>query len=120
MIMKLFKKKQLAQKRRWRIRKKVSGTPERPRVTVCFSNKNIHAQCIDDLSARTLFSVSTNDKNHTSLLPNVAGASKIGADFSIKLKEGGVSSIVFDRAGRKYHGCVKAFAESLREGGLVF
>ena len=119
-IMNLFKKKQLAQKRKWRIRKKVSGTSDRPRVTVCFTNRNIHAQCIDDIASHTLFSISTNSKIHEKILPNVEGASKLGSEFAKSLKSGGVDSIVFDRSGRKYHGCVKAFAESMREGGLKF
>ena len=118
--MNLFKKKQLAQKRKWRIRKKVSGTSDRPRVTVCFTNRNIHAQCIDDIASHTLFSISTNSKLHEKILPNVEGASKLGSEFAKSLKAGGVDSIVFDRSGRKYHGCVKAFAESMREGGLKF
>jgi len=118
--MKIAKKKILSQKRRWRIRKKVNGTASRPRVTVCFTNQNIHAQCIDDVAASTLFSASTNDKGSTELLPNITGATKLGSDFADKLKKGGVKSIVFDRAGKKYHGCVKAFAESLRGKGLEF
>ena len=118
--MKLLKKRELAQKRRWRIRKKVNGTAVRPRVTVCFTNKNIHAQCIDDLAMNTLYSTSTNSKEFKSLLPNVEGAGKLGAEFASKLKSSGINSIVFDRAGRKYHGCVKAFAESMRKEGLEF
>ncbi len=118
--MNLFKKKQLAQKRKWRIRKKIIGSSSRPRITVCFTNKNIHAQCIDDLSGHTHHSVSTNNKDHSNLLPNVEGATKLGSDLASKLKQGGVTSIVFDRAGRKYHGCVKAFADSLRQEGIKF
>ena len=118
--MKLLKKRELAQKRRWRIRKKVKGTSDRPRVTVCFTNKNIHAQCIDDDAMTTLFALSTNSKEHISILPNVEGAGKLGVDFAKKLKTGGVNSIVFDRAGRKYHGCVKSFADSMRNDGLEF
>jgi large subunit ribosomal protein L18 len=118
--MNLFKKKQLSQKRKWRIRKKVNGSDSRPRITVCFTNKNIHAQCVDDISGHTQYSVSTNDKDHSNLLPNVEGATKLGSDFASKLKKGGVSTIVFDRSGRKYHGCVKAFADSLRQEGIKF
>ena len=118
--MNLFKKKQLAQKRRWRIRKKVNGTGDRPRVTVRFTNKNIHVQCVDDIAAHTLFSLSTNSKDYIKVLPNVEGAPKLGSEFAKTLKSAGVTSIVFDRAGRKYHGCVKVFADSMRKGGVNF
>ena len=69
--MNLSKKKELIQKRRWRIRKKVRGTAERPRVTVRFSNKNIHAQCIDDIKAHTMTSLSTNLAEFKDVLPNL-------------------------------------------------
>ena len=118
--MNLFKKRELAQKRRWRIRKKVNGTAERPRVTVYFSNKNIHAQCIDDENGQTLASISTNNNDYKSLLPNVAGAEKIGTAFGEILSKNGTKTIVFDRAGRKYHGCVKTFAEALRSNKIKF
>tara|TARA_B100000212_G_scaffold316099_1_gene270754 strand:- start:1472 stop:1828 length:357 start_codon:yes stop_codon:yes gene_type:complete len=118
--MNLSKKKELAQKRRWRIRKKVNGTAERPRVTVRFTNKNIHAQCIDDLKSHTMTSLSTNMAEFKDLLPNLEGANKLGSAFGLKIKEEGVNTIVFDRAGRKYHGCVKAFADALREQKLKF
>ena len=118
--MKLSKKKELVQKRRWRIRKKINGTAERPRVAVRFTNKNIHAQCIDDLTSHTMTSLSTNLAEFKDVLPNLDGAKKLGSAFGLKIKEVGVNTIVFDRAGRKYHGCVKAFAEALREQGLQF
>ena len=118
--MNLFKKKELVQKRRWRIRKKVNGTAERPRVAVCFTNKNIHAQCIDDLKSHTMTSLSTNVAEFKDVLPNLEGAKKLGSAFGLKIKEFGVNTIVFDRAGRKYHGCVKAFADALREQKLEF
>ena len=118
--MKLSKKKELERKRRWRIRKKVNGTAERPRLTVCFTNKNVHAQCIDDTADHTLFALSTNSKDISDVLPNVAGATKVGKAMGEKVKAAGVSSVVFDRAGRKYHGCVKAFADAAREAGLQF
>ena len=118
--MNLTKKKELAQKRKWRIRKKVIGSVSRPRIAVCFTNKNIHAQCIDDENSHTLHSLSTNNSDFKSVLPNLEGAQKLGSAFGKKLKEGGLTSIVFDRSGRKYHGCVKAFADSLRENGLKF
>jgi large subunit ribosomal protein L18 len=118
--MKLSKKKELAQKRRWRIRKKVNGSADRPRVAVCFTNKNIHAQCIDDIKGHTIIGVGTTHTDYSKLLPNVSGAEALGTALGEKIKEKGLTSIVFDRSGRKYHGCVKAFAEALRNQGLQF
>lgn len=118
--MKLAKKRELAQKRRWRIRKKVYGTKGRPRVTVCFTNKNIHAQCIDDENGHTLNALSTNSPDYKDLLPNIDGATKLGDAFGDILSKHGVSTIVFDRAGRKYHGAIMAFAESLRSKKIKF
>ena len=118
--MKLSKKRELRQKRRWRIRKKVRGTAERPRLTICFTNKNIHVQCIDDSVARTLVSTSTNEKDKLGVLPNLDGSAKLGKIFSERIKASGLTTVVFDRAGRKFHGCVKAFAEAVRDAGIVF
>ncbi|MBT7923802.1 MAG: 50S ribosomal protein L18 [Opitutae bacterium] len=118
--MKLSKKRELRQKRRWRIRKKVRGTAERPRLTICFTNKNIHVQCIDDSVARTLVATSTNEKDMLEVLPNLDGSAKLGKIFSERIKASGLTTVVFDRAGRKYHGCVKAFAEAVRDAGIVF
>ena len=118
--MNLFKKKELKQKRRWRIRKKVKGTANRPRVAVCFTNKNIHVQCIDDENGHTVIAASTNEKQFKELLPNVNGSQMLSKAFGERLVEKGVKTIVFDRSGRKYHGCVKAFAESLRDLQIKF
>ena len=118
--MKLSKKKELVQKRRWRIRKKINGSADRPRIAVRFTNKNIHAQCIDDINGHTLLGLGTTHTDFKDLLPNIKGAQKLGTIMGEKIKEKGFSSIVFDRSGRKYHGCVKAFAEALREQGLQF
>ena len=74
--MKLSKKKELSQKRRWRIRKKINGTAERPRVCVRFSNKNIHAQCVDDEKSHTVVGIATTHADFKEILPNVAGAEK--------------------------------------------
>ena len=93
--MNLSKKKELVQKRRWRIRKKVNGTAERPRVAVCFTNKNIHAQCIDDLKSHTMTSLSTNVAEFKDVLPNLEGAKKLGSEFVLKIKDDGVNTIVF-------------------------
>ena len=118
--MKLQKKKQLLQKRRWRIRKKVNGTVERPRLAVRFTQKHIHAQCIDDLQGITLTYLSTVAKEAKGNLPNVEGSTVFGKLFGEKIKSAGIKRIVFDRAGRKYHGCVKAFADAVRSHGVEF
>lgn len=118
--MNLQKKRALAQKRKWRIRKKVIGSAHRPRVAVCFTNKNLHAQCIDDGNSHTLISISSNENDLKAVLPNVSGSEKIGTEFGKRIKAAGIESIVFDRSGRKYHGCVKSFAEALRKEGLKF
>lgn len=115
--MKLEKKQNLAQKRRWRIRKKVAGTVERPRLSLHFSNKHGYAQCIDDVGGITLFYLSTlaKDLRSQKILPNVEGAKKFGKEFGERAKAIGIKTVVFDRSGRRYHGAVKAFAESARE-----
>ena len=118
--MKLSKKKELAQKRRWRIRKKIIGSSTRPRVAVCFTNKNIHAQCIDDENGKTLLGLSTNHSDFKDVLPNVTGAQKFGHALGEQMKSKGYTSIVFDRSGKRYHGCVKAFADALREKEVKF
>ena len=118
--MNLGKKRDLLQKRRWRIRKKIVGTSIRPRVTVRFTNKNIHAQCINDESSTTLVAISTNEKELKDFLPNVAGSEHIGSLLGKRIKDAGINTVVFDRAGRKYHGCVKVFADSVRQVGLEF
>jgi large subunit ribosomal protein L18 len=119
-LMNLAKKRDLLQKRRWRIRKKIIGTQDRPRLTVRFTNKNIHAQCINDDLSTTLVAISSNEKELNDCLPNISGSEKIGSAFALKLSNAGIKTVVFDRAGRKYHGCVKAFADALRSSGLEF
>jgi large subunit ribosomal protein L18 len=118
--MKLERKRKLARNRRHRIRRKISGTAERPRLTVRFTHKHVYAQCIDDDAGRTLVYASSLDKNGEGAKPNIEGAQSLGAKVAELAKEKGIEAVVFDRAGRLYHGCVKAFAESAREGGLKF
>jgi large subunit ribosomal protein L18 len=115
-------KAMLLQKRRWRIRKKVSGTSIRPRLSVKFSAKNIYAQAINDDAGTTLVFLSSLDAElrKQKLKANIAGAKVLGTAFAEKAKAAGVSSVVFDRNGARYHGKVKVFADSAREGGLVF
>ena len=119
---KIEKKNKLLQRRRWRIRKAVVGSPERPRLVVKFTNLHIHAQIIDDAAGRTLIGASTTQKamREKKLLPNVAGATEFGTLFGEAAKNAGFSAVVFDRAGRRYHGTVKAFADAAREAGLQF
>ena len=117
--MKLEKKRALLQRRRWRIRKKVKGTAERPRLSVHFSNKHIYAQCIDDTKGHTLLYLSSLAKD-SNLKANTEGALALGKSFAEKAIAAGIESVVFDRCGRRYHGCVKSFAEATREGGLKF
>jgi large subunit ribosomal protein L18 len=115
-------KAMLLQKRRWRIRKKVTGTAIRPRLNVRFSAKNIYAQAINDESGTTLVFLSSLDAElrKQKLKANIAGAKVLGTAFAEKAKAAGVTSVVFDRGGARYHGKVKVFADSAREGGLVF
>ena len=120
--MNINKKLELQQKRRWRIRRKVSGTADRPRLSVHFSNKHIYAQCVNDKNGSTLVSLSTVDKTLRSekSSANVKGAGLLGKAFSEKATAAGVSKVVFDRNGRRYHGGVKAFADAARKVGLEF
>lgn len=118
--MSLEQKKKLAQKRRWRIRKKIQGTAEKPRLNVRFSNKHMYAQCINDRQGITLCFLSSLSKKLQSkgLKANKAGAAQFGKEFSVHAIEAGISKVVFDRGGRRFHGCVQEFATSARSGGL--
>ena len=116
--MKLSKKLSLLRKRRWRIRKKINGTAERPRLALHFSNRNIIAQCIDDTKGCTLLHVSSLKSEE--LKANIKSAKSLGQSVAEKAKDLGIKSVVFDRSGRLYHGGVKSFADSAREGGLKF
>lgn len=120
--MKLNNKIIQKQKRRWRIRKKITGTPDRPRLAVHLSNKHIYGQIIDDEAGKTLVYVSSlsKDLKGDKLKANMESAQAIGKLVAKKAKDAGVEKVVFDRSGRIYHGCVKAFAEAAREGGLTF
>ena len=93
-----------------------------PRLTVCFTNKHIHAQCVDDVEHKTLVSASTLSKGEkaASSKSNIAGAKDLGREIAEKALGGKIETVVFDRNGRKYHGCVQAFADAAREAGLKF
>ena len=120
--MKTNPKAKLLQKRKWRIRKKVNGTAERPRLSVKFSAKHIYAQAIDDENGQTLAYLSSLDAElrKQKLAANVASAETLGKAFAAKATAAGISSVVFDRNGARYHGKVKTFADAAREGGLKF
>lgn len=110
-------------KRHRRIRLTMHGTEAKPRLVIRRSLKNIFAQLIDDTKNKTLFSLAAFDKEINKSLPgagNIKNAGLFGEICAHKLKEKGVSKIVFDRAGYLYHGRIKAFAEGLRKGGLQF
>ncbi len=107
-------------KRHKRVRGKISGTPERPRLNVFRSETNIYAQVIDDVNGVTLVSASTLDKSIEGYGGNVEAARKVGALIAERAKEKGIEAVVFDRGGFVYHGRVQALAEGAREGGLNF
>jgi len=121
--MRTDKKIKLKRLRQWRIRKKVSGTAERPRMSVCFSGRNIHVQFIDDTKGVTLSAASTLSKatpNREALAANVESAKTLGAFAAKQALDKGIKQVVFDRAGARYHGKVKALADAAREAGLQF
>lgn len=100
-----------------RIRKIVSGTPERPRMTVFRSNKGIYVQLVDDLAGHTLLSASSNPDEKSTKMEQ---AVKVGKLIAEKAREAGIENVVFDRGGYLYHGRVKALADAARESGLKF
>ena len=104
-------------RRRRRVRAKVQGTAQRPRVSVFRSNRGIMAQLIDDESGHTVAAASWTEADVRSL-PPMEQANKLGQMLAERATAAGVDSVVFDRGGYRYHGRVKAFAEGLREGGL--
>jgi large subunit ribosomal protein L18 len=117
------KKVRLAGLRKWRIRKKIAGTKERPRMSVRFSNEHVYVQFIDDDARVTVCSTSSVHKSvpdRDKIAANVAGAKKIGALAAEAAKGKGITQVVFDRNGARYHGKVKALADAAREGGLKF
>ena len=110
-------------RRKWNVRKKVFGTPERPRLSVFRSDKHIYAQIIDDLAGRTLVSVGSTEGETRGDLKNggnIAAAKNVGKTIATRAKEAGITQVAFDRGGRMYHGRIKALADAAREGGLKF
>lgn len=118
-----MKKQNRRQRRRKRVRKKIMGSPQRPRLSVFRSNKNIYCQLIDDWSGRTLASASTQDPELRKQLESCSdlnAAKKVGSVISAKAKEAGISTCLFDRGAYRFHGRVKALADEARKGGLKF
>ncbi len=107
-------------KRHKRVRAKISGTPERPRLNVFRSETNIYAQIIDDVAGKTLVSASSLEKDFEGKGSNIEAAKKVGQMVAERAKAKGIENVVFDRGGYLYHGRVQALAEGAREGGLVF
>lgn len=117
------KKLKLEKLRRWRIRKKVQGTRERPRMSVRFTNTHIYVQFIDDAQRVTLASTSTRSKaiaDRDQLAANAVSAKRLGTLAAEAAKSAGITTVVFDRSGAKFHGKVKALADAAREAGLKF
>ena len=104
-----------------RVRKVLSGTAERPRLSVFRSNKQIYAQLIDDLNEKTLLAASSNEKDVASAEGSKSEkAAMVGKRIAEKAKSAGIEKVVFDRSGYLYHGRVKQLADAAREGGLKF
>ena len=113
-------RKATRQRRHLRVRRKISGTPECPRLCVYRSNTNVYAQIIDDVAGNTLVSCSTLDKEIKTKHANKEAAKEVGAMIAKKALEKNIDTVVFDRGGYIYHGVVKELAEAAREGGLKF
>ena len=108
------------EKRHARVRNKVSGTAERPRLCVYKSNSNIYAQIIDDVAGNTLVSASTLDKEIKTKKSNIEAAKEVGTLIAKRAVSKNIKTVVYDRSGYIYHGIVKELAEAAREGGLEF
>ncbi|MBE6926245.1 MAG: 50S ribosomal protein L18 [Ruminococcaceae bacterium] len=115
-----FNKKAMRLKRHIRVRGKISGTAQCPRLNVFRSNANIYAQLIDDVNGVTLASANTLEKGFEGATGNIEAAKKVGLALAERAKAKGVEEVVFDRGGYLYHGRVAALAEGAREGGLKF
>ena len=113
-------KKAMRLHRHVRVRGKISGTPERPRLCVFRSNANIYAQIIDDVNGVTLVSANTLEKEFEGATGNAEAAKKVGMVIAERAKAKGIEVVVFDRGGYIFHGRVAALAEGAREGGLKF
>lgn len=113
-----FNKSAQRKLRHQRVRRKIAGTPERPRLSVFKSNTNIYAQIIDDSEGKTLVSASTLDKDCSAKGANVEAAKEVGKLLAERALDKDIQTVVFDRSGYPYHGKVKALADACREAGL--
>lgn len=120
MLRKMSDKDRKRLKRKVHIRKTLSGTSERPRMTVTRSNRNLSIQVIDDTHGRTLASASTLEKEFSSMKPIMEDAGKLGEIIGKRLLDKNIKSVVFDRNGYLYHGVIKALADGGRKAGIVF
>lgn len=122
--MSAFKRREARLRRKKRVRKKVRGVPERPRLCIFRSSQHIYAQIIDDTTGRTLVANSSLSKNLGEKIKgkggNREGAALVGADMAEKAIKNGIKKVVFDRNGFLYHGRIKALSEAAREHGLEF
>ena len=119
-MVKTFDKNAQRMKRHIRVRGKISGTPERPRLNVYRSNANIYAQIIDDVNGVTIAAAASNEKDFEGAAGNKEAARKVGKLVAERAKAKGIDTVVFDRGGYIYHGRVAELAEGAREGGLEF
>ena len=119
-MIKRFDKNAMRMKRHVRVRGKISGTPECPRLNVFRSNANIYAQIIDDVNGVTLVAANTLEKDFEGATGNVEAAKKVGTVLAERAKAKGIEKVVFDRGGYIFHGRVAALAEGAREAGLKF
>jgi large subunit ribosomal protein L18 len=115
-----IKRKEIRRRIHARIRKKLAGTTERPRLAVSFSNRNVYAQIIDDSVGKTLAAATTLIKKGADTKANMTTAAEVGKQIAERAKAAKVTTVVFDRGGFQFHGKVKALADAAREAGLQF
>jgi large subunit ribosomal protein L18 len=120
MLRKMLEKDRKRLKRKVHIRKRISGTAERPRLTVFRSNRNLSAQVVDDTNGHTLASISTLEKDLRNIKATVEGAGQLGEEMGKRLLEKNITTVVFDRNGYLYHGVIKALADGTRKAGVQF
>jgi len=120
MLRKMIEKDRKRFKRKVHIRKTISGTAERPRMTVFRSNRSLSIQVIDDTKGNTLASASTLEKDLRNIKATIAGAGQLGEIMGKRILEKNIKTVVFDRNGYLYHGVVKAMADGARKAGVLF
>jgi large subunit ribosomal protein L18 len=120
MLRKMLEKDRKRLKRKIHIRKKISGTAERPRMTVFKSNRSLSIQLVDDTKGHTLASASTLEKELRAIKTTVAGAGQLGEIMGKRILEKNIKNVVFDRNGYLYHGLIKAMADGARKAGVLF